>query len=137
MKKPKVKKPRKQKVKKLAEKTQTPLEGLFGSMKQTSGPFDSSALKRVQAALFDGPLAERTEIHGQEFNAIVMLDILAKNHDCNTAQVILNAIARWRISLDRKGRLEFVTAIQSEIQRQLEEKKLEVERLRATIGERR
>jgi len=120
-----------------AGKKQTPLEGLFGSVKQTSGPFDQSALKRVQAALFDGPLAERTEIHGPEFNAIVMLDIIANDYKCETAQTILDAIARWRISLDRKGRMEFVTAIQSEIQRQLEEKKLEVERLRATIGERR
>jgi len=124
-------------IKNVNEKKPTPLEGLFGSMRQTSGPFDQSALKRVQAALFDGPLAERTEVHPPEFNAIVMLEILASGYDSKMARTILDAIASWRISLNRTGRTEFVTAIQSEIQRQLEEKKLEVEKLRATIGERR
>lgn len=134
MKKPKVKKRAKAK-----EKKPTPLEGLFGSVSQTSGPLDASALKRVQAALFDGPLVERTEFHGPELNAIIMLEILGNKsgYDSEMARVIIDAISRCRISLDRKSRIEFVTAIQSEIQRQLEEKKLEVERLRATIGERR
>lgn len=128
---------KKLRVKKPVEKKPTPLEGLFGSMKQTSGPFDASALKRVQAALFDGPLAERTEVHAPEFNAIVMLEIIASSYDSKMARTILNAIGSWRISLNRTGRAEFVTAIQSEVQRQLEEKKLEVEKLKATIGERR
>lgn len=128
---------KKKNMNKKTDKKQTPLEGLFGSVKQTSGPFDQSALKRVQAALFDGPLAERTEVQSPEFNAIVMLEILASGYESKMARTILDAIASWRISLNRAGRTEFVTAIQSEIQRQLEEKKLEVEKLRATIGERR
>lgn len=116
---------------------QNPLAQLFGGIKPVSGPFDRTAMKKIQEHLYDGPLEERTEFHNPEFNAIVFLKVLADGYDCNIARVILDAISQCRISLERKGRMEDVQAIQTEVQRQLEQSKLEIERMRATTGDRR
>lgn len=115
----------------------TPLAGLFDAIKPASGPFGDTALKQIQQHLYSGPLEERTEYTLGEFNAIVMLFVLAYYYKSEVAKAILKGISQCRISLERKGRMEDVQAMVTEIQRQLEQQKLEVSKLQAMTGERR
>lgn len=119
------------------EKKMGALDAIFSGASPVSGPFTDPTLKEIRQHLFKGPIEERTEYHVPEFNAIVYLSILADHYKSAMARAILDSISKCRISLDRKGRAELVETMRSEIQRQYDQQRLEIERLKTTMGDRR